>query len=47
MNYAVALIGLLIIGVVWQIKKRAEKPLLLIAPTKPDTTSTDSSKGDA
>lgn len=31
-NYAVAIIGLIAIGVVWQIQRRAEKPIQLIPP---------------
>ena len=31
-NYAVALIGLVLIGVVWQLQRRAEQPIALIAP---------------
>ncbi len=32
LNYAVALIGLLIVGAVWQWRKRAEQPLPLVLP---------------
>ncbi|MDE2950595.1 MAG: Gldg family protein [Chloroflexota bacterium] len=32
MNYAVALIGLVLIGVFWQMQRRAEEPIALIAP---------------
>jgi ABC-2 type transport system permease protein len=31
-NYAVAIIGLILIGVVWQIQRRAEQPIQLIPP---------------
>ena len=31
-NYAVAIIGLVLIGVVWQIQRRAEQPISLIPP---------------
>ena len=31
-NYAVAIIGLILIGVVWQLQRRAEQPIQLIAP---------------
>ena len=31
-NYAVAIIGLLLIGGVWQIQRRAEQPIELIPP---------------
>jgi len=32
LNYAVALIGLLAIGMVWQVQRRSEKPLQLLPP---------------
>ncbi len=32
LNYAVALIGLVLIGVIWQLQRRAEQPIALIAP---------------
>ena len=32
LNYAVALLGLLGIGLVWQVQRRSEKPLLLLPP---------------
>ena len=32
LNYAVALISLFLIGVVWQLQRRAEQPIALIAP---------------
>ena len=32
LNYAVALIGLLIVGAVWQWRKRAEQPMPLVLP---------------
>ncbi len=41
LNYAVALIGLLLIGVVWQLQRRAEMPLALIPP------ATDAQEGGA
>lgn len=31
-NYAVAIVGLILIAVVWQIQRRSEKPLVLIPP---------------
>ncbi len=34
-NYAVAIIGLILIGVVWQMQRRAEKPIELIPPARP------------
>jgi len=46
LNYAIALIGLIAIGVVWQLQKRAEKPMELIAPSKLDTPPMDNLKGD-
>ena len=33
LNYAAALIGLILIAAVWQIQRRAEKPIALIAPS--------------
>ena len=32
MNYAVAIIGLILIGVVWQLQRRTEQPIALIPP---------------
>jgi hypothetical protein len=32
LNYAVALIGLALIGLIWQTQRRAEQPLRLIEP---------------
>ena len=33
-NYAVAIIGLILIGVVWQLQRRSEKPIELIPPVE-------------
>ena len=43
MNYAVALIGLVLIAVFWQMQRRAEEPIALIVPSDrlPDTTNDD------
>lgn len=46
LNYAVALISLITIGVVWQLQKRAEQPMPLIAPRTLNTRPADSPKGD-
>lgn len=46
LNYAVALIGVILIGVFWQLQKRAEQPMPLIAPDKLDTPPADNPKGD-
>ena len=46
MNYAVALIGLVLIGVVWQAQRRAEQPLDLITPHGNPAEST-TAKGDS
>lgn len=46
LNYAVALIGLIVIGVVWQLQKRAEQPMPLIEPGKLDMTPSETSIGD-
>ena len=43
LNYAVALIGLLAIGLVWQVQRRSEKPLQL----PPPESSPESSQGGA
>lgn len=49
MNYAVALIGLVLIGVIWQLQRRAEQPIALIAPTdsviRSSPTDADASTG--
>ena len=43
MNYAVALIGLVLIAVFWQMQRRAEEPIALIVPSDrlADTTNDD------
>ncbi|MCY4069883.1 MAG: Gldg family protein [Chloroflexi bacterium] len=43
MNYAVALVGLLMIGILWQLQVRAEEPLALIAPA--DVRGDNSNEG--
>ena len=40
-NYAVAIIGLVLIGVVWQIQRRAEQPISLIPPHETGQAATD------
>ena len=40
-NYAVAIIGLILIAVVWQIQRRAEKPLELIPPHGDSSTAVE------
>lgn len=46
-NYAVALIGLVLIGVFWQMQRRAEEPMALIAPAEgsADGAGEDSNEG--
>ena len=46
MNYAVALIGLVLIGVIWQLQRRAEQPIQLIARADPPA-SADKTEGGA
>ena len=49
-NYAVAIIGLVLIGVVWQVQRRAEQPIQLIPPLGElvaADASDDMSKGEA
>jgi hypothetical protein len=45
LNYVVALIGLIAIGFVWQIRKRTEKPMELIAAQKLPTFDIQSTEG--
>ncbi len=45
-NYAVAILGLVIIAVVWQLQRRAEQPLQLISPSPADAPA-DTNKGEA
>lgn len=47
LNYAVALAGLLLIAVVWQLQRRAEQPLPLIPPAATSETSAQMSEGEA
>ena len=48
MNYAVALIGLVLIGVIWQLQRRAEQPIALVAPSvQPPNTNPAAQNQDA
>ncbi len=46
MNYAVALIGLFLIGAVWQLQRRAEQPLPLVDPTMDANSSANGIEGE-
>ena len=46
MNYAVALIGLFLIGAVWQLQRRAEQPLPLVDPTIDANSSANGIEGE-
>ena len=46
-NYAVAIIGLILIGALWQVQRRAEKPIELLPPRTRDLAAEDDRKPDA
>ena len=46
-NYAVAIVGLVLIALVWQIQRRAEQPIALIPPGAAEAASDESVDDDA